>query len=71
MVIKKKLLLLVDNYLFKKDVYNPDEDEENTIPSSENSVEQAEIESSTDEFKPVDEEEIPDFLKDEKVEVIA
>ena len=60
-----------DNYLFKKDVYNPDEDEENTIPSSENSVEQAEIESSNDEFKPVDEEEIPDFLKDEKVEVIA
>ena len=52
------------SYLFKKDEYNPEEDEEVQLSL-------AETPKPDEKLTPVSEEEIPDFLKDEKVEIIA
>ncbi len=68
-----------DNYLFKKDEYNAEEDEESLseisdledLAKRQPNEEETAAESEKEELKPIDEEEIPDFLKDEDVEVIA
>ena len=65
-----------DNYLFRKDEY-VEEDDVEPIQGEINTQglqEETAVASSQDdeeEIKPVEEEEIPDFLKDEKVDVIV
>ena len=66
-----------DNYLFKKDEYIAEDDEDfggeinDSDSLTENNEQKAETTESEEDLKPIDEEEIPDFLKDEDVEVIA
>jgi len=60
-----------DSYLFKKDEYDAENDPDNFAPPSNLFGEPIVDASTTEELTPIEEEEIPDFLKDEKVDVIA
>ncbi len=60
-----------DNYLYRKDVY-VDDGSEDVMPPQRQFVPKVEVDKSTDEtlLSDITDEEIPDFLKDEDVEVI-
>ena len=59
-----------DNYLFKKDVYDESKDPEFLARQESANDETAAASTETDDIPSVDKEEVPDFLKGEKVDVI-
>ena len=59
-----------DNYLFKKDVYDESKDPEFLAQQESANDETAAASTETDDIPSVDKEEVPDFLKGEKVDVI-
>ena len=58
-----------DNYLFKKDVYDETKDPE-FLAQQERANSETAAASAETEIPPIEEEEVPDFLKNEKVDVI-
>lgn len=59
-----------DNYLFKKDVYDESKDPEFLAQQESANDETAAASTETGDIPSVDKEEVPDFLKGEKVDVI-
>lgn len=58
-----------DNYLFKKDVYDETKDPE-FLAAQNGATDETAATSADDDIPSVDKEEIPEFLKGEKVDVI-
>lgn len=59
-----------DNYLFKKDVYDETKDPEFLASQEGANDETAAASTETEDIPSVDKEDVPDFLKGEKVDVI-
>lgn len=59
-----------DNYLFKKDVYDETKDPEFLAQQEGTNDETAAASTETEDIPSVDKEDVPDFLKGEKVDVI-